>query len=408
MNCLSRCPVTVASCSGPCCSGGRSARCCAGRQPAEPVPAAVTLEQLSSELARLVESSVSSAASEPLLRVAEALTGLQSSLADISSRLDAAAAFQLRVEQAHAETHTRLRSLEESLQGTYGTAAGGSDNLAVTTEVTLGSDEITPDSADVTESGSRGVDCPDGNGTADHQTTATAAPSPPSRVALGQPCLSDTECSEVQPNTECGERRVCACVAGYRQVSAGECRRRSELSQPCAEDADCLLPDAVCADGVCDCVPGFWNRLNTSCRRLSQSSEGGKCAGDPDCDTGLECLSGRCKCKAAVHGQYEFRVAGSYNCSVGTVELRVSGGDWGFVCDDGWGLVDATVFCRSLGFESGKGYGGARYGRGSNFYMDEVDCDGSEPHLLRCAYDGWGRHNCNAGEVSSVVCSHFA
>ena len=53
---------------------------------------------------------------------------------------------------------------------------------------------------------------------------------------------------------------------------------------------------------------------------------------------------------------------------------------------------------------SGQAFGSSKYGRGSNFYMDEVNCSGSESHLLRCSYPGWGAHNCGAGEVSSVKC----
>ena len=49
--------------------------------------------------------------------------------------------------------------------------------------------------------------------------------------------------------------------------------------------------------------------------------------------------------------------------------------------------------------------GGGQHGRGENFYMDDVSCDGSEPHVLRCPYPGWGVHNCGAGEVVSVACS---
>ncbi|KAF0290252.1 hypothetical protein FJT64_011566 [Amphibalanus amphitrite] len=90
-------------------------------------PAAVSLDQLSSELARPVESSVSSAASEPLLRIAEALTGLQSSLEDISTRLDAAAGFQAG---ARRDPHPPAIPGGASAGDPHGAAPGGTDGRA--------------------------------------------------------------------------------------------------------------------------------------------------------------------------------------------------------------------------------------------------------------------------------------
>ena len=63
-------------------------------------------------------------------------------------------------------------------------------------------------------------------------------------------------------------------------------------------------------------------------------------------------------------------------------------------------IITAGWFVRS-----GSSLGGGQHGRGENFYMDDVNCDGSEPHVLRCPYPGWGVHNCGAGEVVSVSCS---
>ena len=56
------------------------------------------------------------------------------------------------------------------------------------------------------------------------------------------------------------------------------------------------------------------------------------------------------------------RLTGGENNQEGTVEICF-GGVWGTVCDDFWGLMDAQVVCRQLGYTT----------NGMNNYLIEND-----------------------------------
>jgi len=82
-------------------------------------------------------------------------------------------------------------------------------------------------------------------------------------------------------------------------------------------------------------------------------------------------------------------------------------GQWGTVCDDGFGDVDASVVCYSLGYGyTGRAIPRAYYGQGSGLiWLDEVTCSGSETFIGDCAHNEWGVNDCSHGEDVSVDCS---
>ncbi|KAI8517422.1 scavenger receptor [Branchiostoma belcheri] len=101
------------------------------------------------------------------------------------------------------------------------------------------------------------------------------------------------------------------------------------------------------------------------------------------------------------------RLVGGSGPHEGRVEVRLSTGyNWGTVCDDSFGMNDAGVVCRMLGYTGASAYhGSAYYGRGSgNIYMDDLRCTGTETILFDCPYSGWGNHNCDHGDDVGVVC----
>ncbi|CAH1251216.1 DMBT1 [Branchiostoma lanceolatum] len=90
----------------------------------------------------------------------------------------------------------------------------------------------------------------------------------------------------------------------------------------------------------------------------------------------------------------------------GRVEVRNGTGQWGSVCDDNFGLQDAHVVCRQLGFGTALEVKLAgHFGEGSgNVWLDEVACRGDETILGDCPADSWGRSDCSHKEDVGVVC----
>uniref|UniRef100_A0A8C7WP66 SRCR domain-containing protein n=1 Tax=Oryzias sinensis TaxID=183150 RepID=A0A8C7WP66_9TELE len=97
--------------------------------------------------------------------------------------------------------------------------------------------------------------------------------------------------------------------------------------------------------------------------------------------------------------------SGSTRCS-GRVEV-LHDGVWGTVCHDKWDLNDAKVVCRQLSCGTAlHAPKSALFGQGSDkIWLDDVECSGSESSLIQCGHNGYGKHNCNHGEDSGVICS---
>ncbi|KAK3724046.1 hypothetical protein QZH41_009464 [Actinostola sp. cb2023] len=100
----------------------------------------------------------------------------------------------------------------------------------------------------------------------------------------------------------------------------------------------------------------------------------------------------------------------------GTTGLAVAGfvrvyhnGQWGTVCHRNFGMNDAKVACRQLGFT--KALGPMYYGRGSGkVWLYNMQCSGSETSLHSCTHNGWGSVaswcNSHTSDVG-VVCSGY-
>ncbi|XP_060570455.1 uncharacterized protein LOC132728801 [Ruditapes philippinarum] len=81
---------------------------------------------------------------------------------------------------------------------------------------------------------------------------------------------------------------------------------------------------------------------------------------------------------------------------------------WGIICDDSWGIIDANVACKQLGFTRGAveltetSYFGHGSWNSSDILMDDVDCLGQERNILTCNYEY--PSNCITEEGAGAFC----
>ncbi|KAJ8026615.1 Deleted in malignant brain tumors 1 protein [Holothuria leucospilota] len=87
----------------------------------------------------------------------------------------------------------------------------------------------------------------------------------------------------------------------------------------------------------------------------------------------------------------------------GRVGIFYSGG-WRTVCIDGWGLKEAAVICRQLGFISPGTIFAAEPGN-ETFVLSAIACSGSEQRLDECKIYGRSKLKCSQSQRAGVHCS---
>uniref|UniRef100_A0A4W6E315 Soluble scavenger receptor cysteine-rich domain-containing protein SSC5D n=1 Tax=Lates calcarifer TaxID=8187 RepID=A0A4W6E315_LATCA len=120
--------------------------------------------------------------------------------------------------------------------------------------------------------------------------------------------------------------------------------------------------------------------------------------GEHDCDhaedAGVECIPTL---------TFMFRLTNGTNQCSGRVEI-FHNGNWGKICNNNWGLKEATVVCKELGCGTPK-KASEHTNFGENIWLDDVRCFGNETSLLHCRHPSLGDNNCGHGEDAGVVCS---
>ncbi|XP_022111583.1 scavenger receptor cysteine-rich domain superfamily protein-like [Acanthaster planci] len=100
------------------------------------------------------------------------------------------------------------------------------------------------------------------------------------------------------------------------------------------------------------------------------------------------------------------RLANGSSTMEGRVEVYANGA-WGTVCDDQFGIRDASVICQELGFGRAVRFlAGAAFGQGDrlDIVIDDLECKGDEKTVFDCRHNGLGTHNCRHLEDAGVQC----
>jgi len=153
----------------------------------------------------------------------------------------------------------------------------------------------------------------------------------------------------------------------------------------------------------------YYERIETqvSCSEDSMC-ESGKCLNSSQYCNGIyDCpdKSDEFGCTKAFDVQV--RLVDGKTHSEGRIEIKGYEYDWGGVCDDGFGLPEANVFCREAGFKLGAKEAVllSRFGTGNQkINLDEVDCAGNEESILECKFNPWTVNDCSLKEFAGVVC----
>ncbi|KAI5739459.1 hypothetical protein M8J77_019547 [Diaphorina citri] len=185
------------------------------------------------------------------------------------------------------------------------------------------------------------------------------------------------------------------------------------------KDQTCFLSDQnIGTSGALSVNQPNWDYYELNAKSINCAGkfvcQNGKCIEKSDMCNGFNNCGDRSDEMSCPHLElgYKIRLASGTNMThQGRVEIRVFG-EWGVVCDDKFGMKDADVICRELGFKMGAAetytYTQSSTVNGSDplpILMDDVECIGNETSLKDCPFNGWGIHDCSPEEVAGVTCS---
>ncbi|KAH3713799.1 hypothetical protein DPMN_073600 [Dreissena polymorpha] len=98
----------------------------------------------------------------------------------------------------------------------------------------------------------------------------------------------------------------------------------------------------------------------------------------------------------------DIRLANGTYDEEGRVEIKVFD-EWGTICDDSFGLEEATVICRMLGYGFATGFNTSVHPGKGPIFVDNLDCGENFSHINDCEYTTM--HNCSHSEDVAVTCN---
>uniref|UniRef100_A0A6E8VNT9 Scavenger receptor class A n=1 Tax=Anopheles coluzzii TaxID=1518534 RepID=A0A6E8VNT9_ANOCL len=153
----------------------------------------------------------------------------------------------------------------------------------------------------------------------------------------------------------------------------------------------------VCRTPVMSCPQDYWLcHASEECIPVQFL-----CDNVRDCADGSDESPDHCKAPLAV------RLVAGPTDREGRVEINYHG-TWGTVCDDDFGVREARVICRQLGFNGTAEVRKSVYPPGvGQIWLDQVACNGTEPSIEDCVHWHWGEHNCGHTEDVGVRCGVY-